>query len=157
MKIASILSPSRTHCRIAVSSKKRAIEKAAELIASNDPRLEESALYSQLIAREKVSPTGLGKGIAIPHCRMTGCNAIIGSLITLQSPIEFDAIDGLPVSALFVLIVPEHETKVHLEVLSMLVQNFENPSFHSRILAASDSESLYLAAISDPSKAASNT
>ena len=149
MKIASILSPSRTHCRIAVSSKKRAIEKAAELIASSDSRLEESALYSQLIAREKLSPTGLGKGIAIPHCRMPGCNTIIGSLITLNTPIEFDAIDNEPVSTLFVLIVPENETVVHLEVLSMLVQNFEKPSFQSKILAASDSESLYLAAVSD--------
>lgn len=149
MKIASILSPSRTHCRIAVSSKKRAIEKAAELIASSDPRLEESALYSKLIAREKLSPTGLGKGIAIPHCRMPDCNAIIGSLITLNTPIEFDAIDNVPVSTLFVLIVPENETVIHLEVLSMLVQNFERPSFQSKILAASDSESLYLAAVSD--------
>ena len=149
MKKASKLSPSRTHCRIAVSSKKRAIEKAAELIASSDSRLEESALYSQLIAREKLSPTGLGKGIAIPHCRMPGCNTIIGSLITLNTPIEFDAIDNEPVSTLFVLIVPENETVVHLEVLSMLVQNFEKPSFQSKILAASDSESLYLAAVSD--------
>jgi nitrogen PTS system EIIA component len=149
MKIASILSPSRTHCRIAVSSKKRAIEKAAELIASSDPRLEESALYSQLIAREKLSPTGLGKGIAIPHCRLPGCNTIIGSLITLNTPIDFDAIDNEPVSTLFVLIVPENETVVHLEVLAMLVQNFEKPSFQSKILAAGDSESLYLAAVSD--------
>ncbi len=149
MKIASILSPSRTHCRIAVSSKKRAIEKAAELIASSDPRLEESALYSQLIAREKLSPTGLGKGIAIPHCRMPGCNAIIGSLITLNTPIDFDAIDNQPVSTLFVLIVPENETVIHLEVLSMLVQNFEEPSFQSKILAADNSESLYLAAVSE--------
>ena len=67
MKIASILSPQRTLCRLQANSKKRAIELAAQFIADSDSRIDEQELYRLLIAREKVSPTGLGSGIAIPH------------------------------------------------------------------------------------------
>jgi len=88
MKIASVLSPQRTQCRLQASSKKRAIELAAAFIADTDDRINEQELYRLLIAREKVSPTGLGDGIAIPHCRMANCTGIMGSHSTLKQPGE---------------------------------------------------------------------
>lgn len=129
MKIASVLSPQRTQCRLQASSKKRAIELAAAFIAETNDRINEQELYRSLIAREKVSPTGLGEGIAIPHCRMANCTGIMGTLITLEQPVEFESMDDQPVSTLFILIVPEKEMDAHLEVLAMLVEKFQQSEF----------------------------
>ena len=149
MKIASILSPQRTLCRLAANSKKRAIELAAEFIAERDDRIDEQELYRLLIAREKVSPTGLGSGIAIPHCRMANCTGIMGTLVTLEQAVDFEAMDDEPVSTLFILIVPEKEMEAHIEVLSMLVERFQHPWFRKKLEAASNPDDLYLAAISE--------
>ena len=149
MKIASILSPQRTRCRLQANSKKRAIELAAQFIADSDSRIDEQELYRLLIAREKVSPTGLGSGIAIPHCRMANCTGIMGTLITLDQAVDFEAMDDEPVSTLFILIVPEKAMDAHIEVLSMIVEKFQHPSFRDRVDAARNPDDLYLAAISD--------
>ena len=150
MKIASILSPGRALCRLKASSKKRAIELAAAFIADNDERIEESELYRLLIAREKISSTGLGFGIALPHCRMANCTGIMGTLITLEQPVDFEAMDDQWVTTLFVLIVPEKEMNAHLEVLAMLVEKFQTSVFRDKLLAAESASDLYLAAISEP-------
>ncbi|MGB1191036.1 MAG: PTS sugar transporter subunit IIA, partial [Pseudomonadales bacterium] len=131
------------------SSKKRAIELAAAFIAENDDRIEENELYRLLIAREKISPTGLGFGIAIPHCRMANCTGIMGTLITLEQPIDFEAMDDQLVTTLFVLIVPEKEMNAHLEVLAMLVEKFQTSVFRDKLLAAESANELYLAAIAE--------
>jgi PTS system nitrogen regulatory IIA component len=149
MKIASVLSPQRTQCRLQASSKKRAIELAAAFIAETNDRINEQELYRSLIAREKVSPTGLGEGIAIPHCRMANCTGIMGTLITLEQPVEFESMDDQPVSTLFILIVPEKEMDAHLEVLAMLVEKFQQSEFREKLLAARDANELYLAAVTD--------
>jgi len=149
MKIASVLSPQRTQCRLQASSKKRAIELAAAFIAESNDRINEQELYRSLIAREKVSPTGLGEGIAIPHCRMANCTGIMGTLITLEQPVEFESMDDQPVSTLFILIVPEKEMDAHLEVLAMLVEKFQQSEFREKLLAARDANELYLAAVTD--------
>ena len=104
MNINSILSPERTFCNIETRSKKTAIEKAAVLIAGTLPSLDANDIYSKLIAREKLGPTALGQGIALPHCRIEGCNNIVGALFTINTPIDFGALDDQLVNIMFVLL-----------------------------------------------------
>jgi len=151
MRIASILSPARTYCGLNVSSKKRAIEHGAQFIAESEPRIEEADLYRSLIAREKISPTGLGHGIALPHCKLPTCSGIVGALVTLSEPIDFEAIDDQPVSTLFYVVVPERQTDQHLAVLSMLMKRFNNSAFRQRLKQASTAQELYLAAVREES------
>ena len=78
-------------------------------------------LYKTLRSRESLGSTGIGKGIAIPHCRISSSNKIIGTLVKLDEAINFDAIDGQPVDLLFVLLVPEEahdEGRFRLRALS---------------------------------------
>ena len=89
-------------------------------------------IYRSLIAREKISPTGLGHGIALPHCKLPTCSGIVGALVTLSEPIDFEAIDDEPVSTLFYVVVPERQTDQHLAVLSMLMKRFNDPAFRQQ-------------------------
>jgi len=144
--INEILSPSRTVCRIEGGSKKRLLETIAKTITDDQGHLDYAAVLDQLNAREKLGSTGLGGGIAIPHCRVGDCSAVLGSIVTLESPIDFDALDEAPVDLLFVLIVPAQEHQEHLDILATIARLFSNPGYCASLRAARDAQGLFDAA-----------
>ena len=91
-------------------------------------------LYQVLLAREKLGSTGIGEGIAIPHVRnpvILNVKKPVVTLCFLENPIDFDAIDGLPVNVLFTLISPT--IHAHLHLLSRLGFVLQNPGFKAVI------------------------
>ncbi|MBD2859702.1 PTS sugar transporter subunit IIA [Spongiibacter sp. KMU-158] len=147
MNFTSILSPLRTQQGAAVSSKKRLLELVAEITSSADSRFNSDELFNQLLARERLGSTGLGKGVAIPHCRSSQCDSITGVLISLEKGIDFEAIDDQVVDLVFALIVPEQAHGEHLKVLAALAEAFENASFRNELRKAEDDQGLYEVAI----------
>jgi len=139
-----------TFCDVASASKKRLLETSAELIAGRIPELDANQIFEALIGREQLGSTGIGNGIAIPHCRIPRLQKTIGCLISLQNPVNFDAIDNNPVDLLFLLLVPENTIKGHLEALKTIAENFTNADYCKRLRAASSSEELYTAAMATP-------
>jgi UPF0042 nucleotide-binding protein len=93
-------------------------------------------VFEALIAREKLGSTGFGNGIAIPHCRLKGCEAPISALLHLEAPIDFDAIDGAPVDLLFVLLVPEAATDAHLELLRQIASMLDRKEVREKLRSA---------------------
>ena len=128
-------------------SKKRILEYIAHLIASDLPEIDEDVLFESLVAREKLGSTGFGNGIAIPHCRLIGCNAPISAVLHLETAVDFDAIDGEPVDLLFVLLVPEEATDEHLELLRQIASIFEQDDVRERLRNAPKSSALYQAVV----------
>lgn len=147
MNLEDILTPDRCFCRLEGVSKKRLLTNASQLIADTVGELESDEIYHALMAREHLGSTGLGNGIAIPHCRVTGIDEIIGAMITLQEPIDFDAIDQQPVDLLFVLIVPEQENDSHVKTLAGLAEMFSDEDFCFTLRQTHDREDLYNVAI----------
>lgn len=147
MRIDEILTPSRTLVGAQAPNKKRALELAANFIAGDDPTLDAGELFASLTARERLGSTGLGHGVAIPHCRLKQCRQVIGTLIRLADPIEFDAIDNQPVDLMFVLLVPTEASQEHLDTLALLAERFDRVSFRDRLRTAETSQDLYLAAV----------
>jgi PTS system nitrogen regulatory IIA component len=148
MNIDSILAPERTFCNINTRSKKNAIEKAATLIANSLPSLDPHHIFKKLIEREKLGPTALGHGIAVPHCRIEGCSSIVGSLFTLETPVDFAAYDDTPVNIMFVLLVPIHEVDNHLKAMAMLAEKFESSDFREKLQTAKTGSELFERALS---------
>ena len=122
MRLEDILLPQRCFCKVPWRSKRRILTNISELISDQFKELEPEPMYDSLMAREQLGSTGLGNGIAIPHCRVANCSEIIGSLVTLEKPAEYDAIDGKPVDILFVLIVPEQKSDAHITALAKLAE-----------------------------------
>jgi len=148
--IESIISPALTRCRVEGSSKKKVLEFIARLISEHFPFLDENALFTNLVSRERLGSTGIGQGIAIPHCRLENCDRVIGSLITLDKKIEFDAIDNEPVDLLFVLVVPQEATSEHLDLLSQLAQKFDEAGYCEQLRNCEDDAALFQVALSRP-------
>ncbi|MBQ14668.1 MAG: PTS IIA-like nitrogen regulatory protein PtsN [Gammaproteobacteria bacterium] len=147
MQLEDILTPDRCYCQISGVSKKRLLTTIGELIANNSESLESEQVFGALMAREQLGTTGLGNGIAIPHSRVPFCNEIIGALITLDTPIDFDAMDSKPVDLFFVLIVPEVKTDEHVETLAKIAEMLNDEDFCYTLRHTQDSDDLYNIAI----------
>ncbi|OOZ40879.1 PTS IIA-like nitrogen-regulatory protein PtsN [Solemya pervernicosa gill symbiont] len=143
MHITDLLDQSRVNCDAEAGSKKRALELLSELIAKDSPSLDPNRVFDQLIERERLGSTGLGHGVAIPHCRIEGGEETLGALIKLHRPIDFDANDGAPVDLLFALVVPAESTDEHLQILSRLAMLFSNESLRVQLREAVSCEGLF--------------
>lgn len=143
MDIKSIITPERTLCSIEGVSKKRALEILATTIADDVPAIDADDLFRRLIARERLGSTGIGHGIAIPHCRVSNCEGTLGALITLKEPIDFDAIDSEPVDVLFAMLVPEHAHDEHLQTLASLASMLNEGDFRERLRDADSNQALF--------------
>jgi nitrogen PTS system EIIA component len=137
-----ILDRSSTRNDADAPSRKRALELASDLLAATHPELSARALFDGLMNRERLGSTGLGEGVAIPHCRID-CPRILGAFIKLAQPVDYDAPDGDPVDLLFVLVVPPREQSAHLEVLATLARVFQDPANRERLRAAGSDDALY--------------
>ncbi|MBC6907293.1 PTS fructose transporter subunit IIA [Saccharophagus sp. K07] len=147
MQIESLLTIKRTLCHADCSSKKRALEMLATLIAEGSENINADELFQQFISRERLGSTGIGEGIAIPHCRFKTAGATVGALMTLAKPIDFDSVDGQPVDIVFAMLVPENAETEHLHALAMLAEHLQNPNFVQALRRAETDEDLYRAAI----------
>ncbi|MBU0654955.1 MAG: PTS sugar transporter subunit IIA [Gammaproteobacteria bacterium] len=119
MDITSLLSPERIACETEVSSKKRAFERLAEMLASDQTELEPEAIFDALINREKLGSTTLGNGVAIPHaCRPI--HSPRGALLLLQDGIKMDTPDKKPVQLFMAILVPTEEQNGHTHLITEL-------------------------------------
>src|ERR1700750_2374903 len=123
--IAKLLPQANVIIDLDVSSKKRVFEQVG-LLFENNNNISRNQVFDSLFAREKLGSTGLGQGIAIPHGRIKGLKDAVGAMIRMRESIPFDAPDGQPVNLIFVLLVPERATDLHLQILSELAQMFSD-------------------------------
>jgi PTS system nitrogen regulatory IIA component len=133
--IAKLLPDTNVVLDLVASSKKRVFEQAG-LLFENHHGIARSKVFDSLFARERLGSTGLGQEVAIPHGRIKGIKAPIAAFTRLAEPIPFDAPDGKPVQLLIFLLVPEHATQMHLEILSELAQMLSDPAFRAQLSSA---------------------
>ncbi len=143
LTIDTILAPELALCQVPATSKKRILEFIAGEVSKHLPSLNEAQIFNNLVARERLGSTGIGQGIAIPHCRLDDCSKVVGVLLTLEEGVNFDAIDNQPVDLLFALIVPKEATSEHLELLSQLAEKFNDRGFCNELRQCTDNATLY--------------
>lgn len=137
-----LLSGTRVACGAEAASKKRALELLAQLIASSDSSLSQSAVFDSLLARERLGSTGLGFGVAIPHGRTDQVKHAIGAFVQLARGVDFDAVDRQPVDLMFGLLVPQEATDEHLETLAALAEMFKQPEVRQSLREAKTQDAL---------------
>ena len=125
-----------------VSSKKRAFEQAG-LIFENNCGIARSIVSDNLFARERLGSTGLGHGVAVPHGRIKGLKAPLAAFMRLAEPIPFESPDSQPVNLLVFLLIPDHVTQQHLEILSEIAEMFSDEAFRTVLTTAPDAASVH--------------
>ena len=125
------------------TSKKRVIENLSRMLGANTSAATAEKIFQVLLERERLGSTGLGKGVAIPHARVPDLTHTVAAMLTLETPVEFEAADGKPIDIAFGLLVPEDDTEHHLQHLSRLVTLFRDEEICSRIRQASSAEAIF--------------
>ncbi len=142
MELIDLITPERV-ASAAVSSKKRALEQLSHLIVEGQEGLSEGDIFDSLIARERLGSTGLGHGVAIPHGRVKDSDKTVGAFLRLPEGIDFGAIDQQPVDLLFALLVPEHSTEEHLQLLAKLAAMFSDQTLLQALRESDDPQQLF--------------
>ena len=140
--IAKLLPLSNVVLDLDVTSKKRLFEQEG-LLFENNQGVARSVVFDSLFAREKLGSTGLGHGVAIPHGRIKGLKEPVGAFARLSSPVPFEAPDGKPVNMVFVLLVPEQATDLHLQILSELAQMLGDGTLRDHLASDNDAAALH--------------
>lgn len=145
MDIQTLVSLDRTQCAVQCNSKKRILEIISSMAAENNPDVSVDDVLCALLAREKMGSTGIGNGIALPHGRLAGLDDVIAVVVTSEPAINFDAIDDRPVDIFFALLVPEEQTKAHLQTLSLVAQKLNDKTIVKAIRNATTSDAIVTA------------
>lgn len=155
--LPDLLATDRIQCRCDIHSKKRALQTVAELlgaslrkealeISDNDEpdvsHLADMAILDALISRERLGSTGIGHGIALPHCRLPGIKGAAAALITLQEGVDFEATDGEHVDVVIGLLVPEKCNDEHLKLLAKLAKRFSDADQRASVRHSESEEAL---------------
>lgn len=139
---SDLLSPAAVVAALPVSSKKQLFQQMgalAQTAAGADARL----VAERLSERERLSSTGFGGGIAIPHGKIDGLSHVVGLFARLDAPIEFAAIDALPVDLVFVLLSPPEAGVDHLKALARVSRRMRDREFVAKLRGAGSPDALY--------------
>ena len=126
MSFQVALSPDSTLCAGSGSSKKRILETSSGLAATRIPSMTKHELLESLLQRERVGSTGIGGGIAIPHGKISTHDDVVCAVVTTETAIAFDAIDGRPVDIFIALFVPEDKCNEHICTLQSIAKVFND-------------------------------
>ena len=121
------------------------IKEMVSLAASNAliPEGAETDITNALIEREKSMSTGIGKGVAIPHCSIPNVDDIIVLFATNEKGINFDAIDSLPVKIVIMLLVPKTKLTQHIKTLANIARMMSDDSFKEKILTFTKADEIF--------------
>jgi PTS system nitrogen regulatory IIA component len=125
-----------------VAGKKQLLQELSQL-ASRFTGVDTKTILDVLEEREKLGSTGAGKGVAIPHGRLSGIDKVQGFFARLDRPVEFGSVDGQPVDLVFLLLTPATAGPDHLKALSRVSRVLRNPETCDAIRKAENQEQIY--------------
>ena len=140
MKIREILSIGSIELNGSASDKQGVVEKMADLMQSRGNIKDRELFLKDLIKREKESATGIGRGIAIPHCKSRAVSETGLAVMRLKDGVDFSSFDRKPVDLVFMIAAPENEDNEHLNVLKHLAEILMDPKVVSALRSAKTPE-----------------
>lgn len=143
MKICEILKVEKIIPSMSCTTKEEAISELIDLF-KNDERVKDSeSVKNSVLEREKIMSTGVGKGFAIPHAKTNCVTEIIAAFGKIDNPIDFQALDDLPVNLVFLLIGKENLVGPHIKLLSRISRMMNLEDFRENLAKATTAEEIY--------------
>ncbi len=142
MSLAAILRPDGVRVMASSPSKRRLFQDLAEM-AGGCWGLDPHAVTEALLEREGLGPTAVGRGVALPHARLTGLDRVRGLFLRLERPLDFDAVDRAPVDLVFCLLAPASAGVEHLKALALVSRTLRDASTCAKLRANTDPATLH--------------
>jgi mannitol/fructose-specific phosphotransferase system IIA component (Ntr-type) len=143
MQLVEILKPDCIKVPLASTDKLGAIGELVDLLCEHGCAGDPQALKAAVAQRESTRTTGIGHGLAIPHGRAPGIQGLHMAIGRAAQPIDYQAIDGRPVSLIFLLAGPTDQTGPHIQALAKISRLMISADFRAQIMQASDARRVY--------------
>jgi fructose-specific phosphotransferase system IIA component len=135
--LSELLTPDRVRVPLRGASKEDLLRELVGVLHQAGAVSDPDDVLRGVHAREELLSTGVGSGVAIPHCKCNGVPALAMAAGVTRRPVEYDALDGQPVSLFFLLVAPEAAAGQHVKVLSRISRMVRRDDFRARLAAAS--------------------
>lgn len=143
MELASLTSPELIFPRLDCPDRTSLLRTLAERVAANSPVHDSRRLYELLVEREDVASTGVGNGVAIPHCKMNRLDRVILALGLTEKGIDFGAVDGEPVRLFFLVVSPDNTPAAHLQCLAAISKWVRDADRVTALLEIDDPQAIH--------------
>ncbi len=141
MNVAEVLKKEHIALGLSAASKEEVLEKLIDLLYENGALSDKKAFTEDVMERERVSSTGIGNSIAIPHCKSENVIETTAAIARLEKPITWSSADGEPVSFVVLLAVNENDKGVtHVKLLSQMARKLASEETCKRLMDAADAD-----------------
>lgn len=142
MNIYTLLNSNNVLRKLSVDDKDTAINALVDTMKGefSDEVLEQ--VRNGVFEREQIMSTGVGKGLAIPHCKIPEVDQSYAAVATLEEPLEYNSIDGKAVNIIFLLVGPESKNSLHIKLLSRVSRLMNSESFRDKLLNSSSTDGM---------------
>jgi len=143
MILTQILQPNCVKVPVESKDKEAVITELVDLLDAQGLLSDRDVVLDAVLTRERTQSTGTGAGIAIPHGKCNAVKELVMAIGIAHEPIEFQSIDGKPVTILILLVSPANQTGPHIQALARISRLMLNEEFKARLENANSAEDVY--------------
>lgn len=143
MDIKKLLAPERLRVPLNASDKTGVITELVDLLSEADGLVDRDVVLDAVLKREAERSTGIGYGLAIPHGKSEGCKKLVMAAGMPAEPVDFQSVDGRPVTFVVLLVSPPDQTGPHIQALAKISRLMNIETFRSAIEKVGSADELY--------------
>lgn len=143
MHLGSLIKPELIFVDLPGSDRPTVLKAMADKLAANSVLPDADVLYERLLEREELGSTGIGEGVAIPHCKVKNLDGVIVAIGVSHRGVDFAAEDQQAVRLLFLVVSPEDKPADHLQSLSAISKWVKSRQQVEEILRMNDPDAIY--------------
>jgi fructose-specific phosphotransferase system IIA component len=143
MLLTQIFQPSCVEVPLQGKDKTSIITELVNLLDENGLLLDRDAALEAVLMREKTRSTGIGSGIAIPHGKCKGAKELVMAIGITHQPVDFESVDGKPVTIVILLVSPADQTGPHIQALARISRLMLDEKFKHELETAESPERVY--------------
>ncbi|MFP5288135.1 MAG: PTS sugar transporter subunit IIA [Thermoanaerobaculia bacterium] len=143
MRLGGLIRPELIFPELPAADRSQVLRVFSERIAHEGTIRDAGELYQKLWEREQLGSTGIGSGIAIPHCKIKGLTRGVVAIGLVPEGVDFAAVDGRPVQVFFLVISPSESPAEHLQILAAISRWVKTDRNAEKVLALRDPQAIY--------------
>ncbi len=146
MKLLDVISRNSIIADLSAADRNGAIRELVEVLA-RAKLIEEAAIEGivrSIVARERTrGTTGFGKGVAVPHVKVTGLSRVVAAVGRSAAGIDFGSLDGQPVYSVFLIVSPEDQPEEHLRAMDLIFRHLQQEQFRKFLRQSDEKAKIY--------------
>ena len=143
IQLTDILELSCIKIPIQATEKYQSITELMDLLAQSGKLADYHTALQAVLDREAIRSTGVGQGFAIPHGKTTAVDRLVMAIGKLEQPIDFDSIDGQPVTMIVLLVSPNDKTGPHIQAIARISRLMMDQNLRLLLWSAASAEEFY--------------